>query len=86
MATKTTEALFVRIGNRKWQVATIEEASRLFCAARDRSGRGASQMPEAVIDSDAGKTLFRISYNGRVWPFLGRGWREGDEPAFCPAS
>jgi hypothetical protein len=86
MQTATVESLFVRIGKREWPVATIEEASRLFCAARDRSGRGASQTPATLIVNAEGRTLYRISYNGRVWPDLGRDWQPGDAPAFSPAS
>jgi hypothetical protein len=47
------------------EVASLEEASRVYCDLRDESGEGASTFPNGKV----GK--YRISYNGKVW--LGHG-------------
>ena len=50
------------------EVPSYAEASRLYAELRDRSGRGASSLPEArLYDADTNQLVARISYNGRVW-------------------
>lgn len=66
--TQMTETMFLQIGKRRYQVSTLEQASAMFCTARDKSGYGASQMPRVTIVSEAGREIARISYNGRIWP------------------
>jgi hypothetical protein len=40
---------------------------------RDASGKGASEcLPITVVDLDTGKTIARISYNGRIWSMDGQ--------------
>ena len=63
-----TESLFIQVGNRRrFQVASFEEASALYCEARDRMGEGASKTPTAKIFNESGDQVARISYNGKVW-------------------
>jgi hypothetical protein len=57
------------------QVASLEEASRIYCKQRDLSGEGASTFPEGKVDK------YRISYNGKVW--IGK-WQAGMAPVFNP--
>jgi hypothetical protein len=40
-----TKTMFLEIGRKRFQVASVEEASRMFCAARDKAGEGASRTP-----------------------------------------
>jgi len=59
--------MFLQIGRRRYEVASFRDASEMFCAARDKSGFGASQMPIVAVVTDSGRELARVSYNGRVW-------------------
>lgn len=56
------------IGIRRLPVATLEEASRVFCERRDRSGFGASDFPDGRLYDAEGREIGRVSYNGRIWP------------------
>jgi hypothetical protein len=56
-------------------VASLEEASRVYCELRDESGEGGSTFPEGKVGKH------RISYNGKVW--LGA-WTAGEEPVYNP--
>ena len=56
----------ITIRRRTFQVATLAEASRIYCEARDASGAGTRTFKDAYVkDGDA--VIARISYNGRVW-------------------
>lgn len=55
------------VGRTRVPVATLKEASEIFCQARDASGRGASQTPTPIILDATGKPFAYVSYNGRVW-------------------
>jgi hypothetical protein len=61
------QELFLQIGRKRYQVASIQQAVDMYTAARDKSGHGASQMPRATIVNSNGTHLYGISYNGRVW-------------------
>ena len=53
----------------KVRVSDAEEASKLWCAYRDRLGIGASALKSNsgnLVDS-TGKIVARVSYNGRIW-------------------
>ena len=66
----------LQIGKRhNIKVASLEEASRIYCTLRDESGEGGSTFPEGKVGDH------RISYNGKVW--LGK-WKVGDKPVFDP--
>lgn len=57
----TTE-LILAIGRKRYPVANVEAASRLYQELRDQSGLGASRWPSGQLSNG-----FTISYNGRVW-------------------
>jgi hypothetical protein len=62
--------LALRIGRtrRLVEVASYAEASRFYAELRDRSGRGASTMPEGrIYDAETEKLVAVVSYNGRIW-------------------
>lgn len=60
-------SMFLKVGRRLFQVASFEEASRMFCAARDKAGEGASRTPSPQIVDERGEVIAHVSYNGRVW-------------------
>jgi hypothetical protein len=69
MESKMTQSktMFLEIGRKRFQIASFEEASRLFCAARDKMGEGASRTPSPKIVDERGEVIGHVSYNGRVW-------------------
>lgn len=64
-----------------YNAATLAEASALFSAARDKSGRGMRSFPDAIVSGTDGSE-HRISYNGKVWASLI--WTPGEEPVYSP--
>ena len=77
MKTLTVTRLALRIGRGRTllEVADYADASRIYSELRDRSGLGASRMPEGRIYRD--ETLVAtLSYNGKVW--------DGDRCVFNP--
>lgn len=66
------QQLFLQIGRKRYQVASIAQAVAMFTSARDASGLGASQIDRVTIVNEHGTHLYGISYNGRVW--------DGDKP------
>jgi hypothetical protein len=62
-----TKTMFLQIGRKRFQIASFEEASRMFCAARDKLGEGASRTPSPKIVDERGEVIGHVSYNGRVW-------------------
>lgn len=62
-----TKTMFLQIGRKRFQIASFEEASRMFCAARDKMGEGASRTPSPKIVDERGEVIGHVSYNGRVW-------------------
>jgi hypothetical protein len=66
-SSRITTAMFLQIGRKRFQIATFEEASRMFCAARDEAGEGASRTPTPLIVDERGVVIGHVSYNGRVW-------------------
>jgi hypothetical protein len=66
----TPARLALRIGRSRnlVEVASLAEASRIYAELRDRTGRGASTMPEGrIYDAETCKLVANLSYNGRVW-------------------
>ena len=61
------KTMFLEIGSKRFQIASYEEASRRFCAARDKMGEGASLTPSPKIVDERGEVMAHVSYNGRVW-------------------
>lgn len=72
------QIMFLQIGRKRYEVRSLERASEMYCEARDASGLGASDVPEAKVVNESGKSIARISYNGRVWP--SQPWHPGQEP------
>jgi hypothetical protein len=61
------KAMFLQIGRKRFQIASFEQASLMFCAARDKAGEGASRTPSPKIVDERGEVIGFVSYNGRVW-------------------
>jgi hypothetical protein len=76
----TAGKLFVQIGNRRFEVGSLQEASEKFCHARDQYGEGASKTPRAIIVDGAGKQIGHIAYNGRIFPGRSRDWKPDTKP------
>jgi hypothetical protein len=62
-----SKVMYLQIGYIRFQILTLEEASRKFCIARDRAGEGATRTPTPLIVDERGVVIGHISYNGRVW-------------------
>jgi hypothetical protein len=74
--------MILKIGNRAAvEVASFEQASRIYAQYRDASLEGASTFPNGVI-VDGTRIIARVSYNARVWP-PGK-WTEDQTPLFDP--
>lgn len=73
--------LTLKIGRKHYAVPNLAEASRLYSAARDRSGLGASRVPSAPI-YEGSRQIAYISYNGRVW--AGTEYVAGAVPLYVP--
>lgn len=69
---KLPQELFLQVGRKRYQVASIAEAVAMHNEARDASEHGASKFPRVTIVNANGTHLYGISYNGRVW--------DGDRP------
>lgn len=78
--TTLTPTLTMQIGRRRYPVATLAEASRMFCAARDKSGVGGSKTPTPILFDANGAQVAYVSYNGRVWAGNPRDWQPGNKP------
>ncbi|MCI0410683.1 MAG: hypothetical protein L0191_19345 [Acidobacteria bacterium] len=65
-------------------VKTIEEASVIFCAIRDRLGAGSSEISDALIRNEQQRVVAYVSYNGRVWWGSPGHWKPGAKPIFSP--
>jgi hypothetical protein len=63
-----TKTMFLKVGRRRYPIATFAQASQMFCIARDKAGEGSSRTPSPLIVDDAGAVIGHVSYNGRVWP------------------
>jgi hypothetical protein len=69
----------LRGSRERFPVSTLAEASEKYGIARDASGMGGSEWPDAVIYCN-GKKCATISYNGRVWEMDGTEVRISDRP------
>lgn len=70
--------IFLEVGRKRYLVPSLEMASAMYSAARDKSGLGASKFREGRIVDVNGNLIARISYNGRVWPV--EEWFVGQQP------
>jgi hypothetical protein len=81
MATRSiSKPMFLQVGSRRYPVASFEQASQMFCTARDVHGEGGSKTPSPLIVDDAGEIIGHVSYNGRVWP--GAEWSADAAPLY----
>ena len=74
--------LYVERGNERFEVASLEDASRKWGAFRDTAIRQGGSTDDVgggarIVDQD-GAEVARISYNGKVWP-PGE-WKPGVKP------
>lgn len=65
-------------------VRTIENASEVFCALRDRLEAGSAEISEALIRDEGGVIVAHVSYNGRVWWGTPEGWTPDAKPILIP--
>lgn len=82
MTTEITTTMFIQIGGKRYQVATFEHASVMFCRARDAYGEGGSRTPTPLIVDEHGAIIGYVSYNGRVWPGRPKDWKPETKPLF----
>jgi hypothetical protein len=80
--TEVTTILFLQIGRKRYEVADLEQASRMFCAARDKSGLGMSRISEPLITDEHGTVVAYVSYNGRVWAGAPQDWNVDSKPIY----
>jgi hypothetical protein len=74
--------MILKIGNRaSFEVASFEQASRIYAQYRDASFEGASTFPDGII-LDRRRAIARVSYNAKVWPPTR--WSPGQIPLFNP--
>ncbi len=72
--TSPAKLMFLQIGRRRYQVASFEEASRMFCVAREKSGFGSSKIPSPNIVDERGEVIAYVAYNGRVFAGTPKAW------------
>lgn len=77
-----TKTMFLQVGATRYQVATFEQASQMFCRARDTMGEGASKTPSPNIVDENGETVAYVAYNGRVLPGSPSSWAPGAIPLY----
>lgn len=63
------------------EVADFAEASKLYDAARTKSGQGVRTFPDGEIKADRA-TIARVSYNAKIWPV--EPWAPGQVPLYDP--
>jgi hypothetical protein len=76
------KTMFLQIGRRRYQVATLEQASQMFCKARDAADCGASEIHAQTIVDESGEVIAHVSYNGRVWAGTPQAWTVDAVPLF----
>lgn len=79
-----TKTMFLQVGQRRYSVATFEQASQMFCAARDKLmlEQGSSKISSQMIVDEHGETIGHVSYNGCVWPGSPLAWAPGSVPLY----
>lgn len=83
--TTITKTMFLQIGERRYQVYSYEQASAMFCKARDVFGEGASKTPSPALVDQNGVAFGYVSYNGRVWAGEAKDWsNETATLLYCP--
>ena len=85
MGTQIGKVLFVQIRKTRFQVASLQEASERYCAARDAAfndGAWGRDLPKAKVVDENGKTIGHISQNGRVWAGSAKTWTVESKPIY----
>ena len=72
--TDLAKQMFLKVGPRRYQVASFEQASQMFCIARDANGEGASNTPSPKIVDERGSVIGYVAYNGRVFAGTPQAW------------
>jgi hypothetical protein len=61
--------LYAEWGNRRIIVASIEDAAAKWCAFRDTTNAGVSEIGNGVdVITATGECVAHVSYNGKIWP------------------
>jgi hypothetical protein len=80
------DRLFVMVSGKKYEVKSLEQASKLYQSVIKEAGAGVSEIPvrylEPRIIDQNGKVIGRIAYNGKIFP--GETWKSGVEPIYNP--
>lgn len=84
VSTTTSSPMFVHLGRKRIQVASLADASSGFVAMRDRAGFGASRTPTPLITDADGNVVGYVAYNGRVFPRKPSEWKPGTVPLYDP--
>ena len=82
MGAHLTEPLFIQVGRRRYQIASLRQASEMFERARDAMGLGASKIGPALSVRADGTTFGYVSYNGRVWAGAPGDWQPDRTPLY----
>ena len=64
------QVLFLQIGRKRYQVASVREASAVWCETRNegmKDGLSSRDMPRVTIRDNEGDFLYDVSWNGCVW-------------------
>jgi hypothetical protein len=77
-----TKPMFLQVGAKRYQVATFQQASEMFCKARDASGLGGSKIKTPLLVGEAGEVVGYVSYNGRVWAGSPQEWAADRAPLY----
>jgi len=74
MSANISPLMFLQIGRRRYQVDSFQQASEMFCRARDKMGEGASKTPSPQIVDETGSVIGYVAYNGRVFAGEPQAW------------
>ncbi len=80
--THITAPLFMQVGRKRYQIASLQQASQMFEKARDASHLGASKIRPALIVHADGTPFGYVSYNGRVWAGTPNDWQPDRTPLY----
>src|SRR5258706_10857340 len=77
--------LTVTFGGKTYPVDSLQDAQRKWIAFQESSGGGVSQVGNGVVVLDgAGRTVGRVSYNGRLWDANDKLLAEAPAPGVPP--
>lgn len=65
----------LRIGRNTYKVGSLSGAQKFYNGTRDQlymSGADSPIMPSGAILDASGKTIARVSHNGRLWDLAGK--------------